>query len=184
MKGLFNRGYSHEAAARALYAAVVAQARQPGFYRDIGVPDSIDGRFELIVLHTVLVLQRLNREDSAAADLGQALFDTLFRDMDRSLREMGAGDLGVGKRVKHMAQGFYGRLQAYEAGLGDAGPALEEALRRNLYGTVEPQPWQCEAMAAYMHAQATGLAAQAIEDLLAGRVAFGAPPPPPGGAAA
>ena len=83
----------------------MAQARQPGFYRDCGVPDSVDGRFELIALHTFLVLHRLKADATDTEALGQALFDVMFQDMDQSLRELGAGDLGVGPRVKRMAQG-------------------------------------------------------------------------------
>ena len=97
------------ARAAGLYGAVVAQARQVVFYRDLGVPDTVDGRFELIVLHMVLLLRRLNREGDDGAALRQALFDVLLDDMDRSLREMGVGDLGVGRRVKAMGKAFYGR---------------------------------------------------------------------------
>ncbi len=94
---LFKRD-PQEARARALYEGVVAQARQPGFYRDCGVPDSVDGRFELIALHAFLVLHRLKADPTDTAALGQALFDVMFQDMDQSLRELGAGDLGVGPR--------------------------------------------------------------------------------------
>ena len=100
--------------ARLLYAAVVARAREPVFYTRFRVPDSLDGRFDMIALHAFLVLRRLKEEGADGAALGQALFDVIFSDMDRSLREMGAGDLGVGRRVKRMARGFYGRIAAYD----------------------------------------------------------------------
>ena len=151
--GFFKRD-PQETRARALYERVVAQARQPGFYRDGGVPDTVDGRFELIALHAFLVLHRLKADPGDTEALGQALFDVMFRDMDQSLRELGAGDMGVGTRVKRMAQGLFGRIAAYEAGLSgpgaELGTELEAALRRNLFGTVTPEPEQVQAMAAYL----------------------------------
>src|SRR5262245_1412590 len=136
-----------------LYAAAVAQARQPAFYAQQGVPDTVDGRFELVALHVFLVLQRLKAEPQAAP-FAQGLFDTMFGDMDRNLREMGVGDLSVGKKVKAMAQGLYGRIAAYETGLTEGDAALQGALRRNLYGTLPdaaaPTEAQLAAMAAYL----------------------------------
>ncbi|MEM7221360.1 MAG: ubiquinol-cytochrome C chaperone family protein [Pseudomonadota bacterium] len=166
----------NEAAARALYERAVAQARQPVFYRSLGVPDSLDGRFELIVLHVFLLLHRLRRQRDETAELAQALFDVLFLDMDVSLREMGAGDIGVSHKVKAMVQAFYGRVAAYEAGLQDNAEALEQALARNLYGTVSAEPWQLEAMAGYLRREVAGLADQDTACALEGRLAFGAAP--------
>ena len=137
LRDLFKRSYD-SGPTRQLYKIVVAQARNPGFYRDCAVPDTLDGRFEMIALHLFLVLHRLKGGDPATAAAAQDLHDLFFADMDQSLREMGAGDLGVGKRVKQMAKGFYGRIAAYEAGLEGDGDALEQALRRNLYGTTDP----------------------------------------------
>jgi len=134
---LFKAKRPGEAVAASLYRSVVAQARQPVFYADFGVPDSVDGRFELLALHMFFVLHRLKSGDAAAAELAQVLFDTMFGDMDQTLREMGAGDLGVGKRVRAMAEGLYGRMAAYEAGLAGDDATLAAALRRNLYGTVQ-----------------------------------------------
>jgi cytochrome b pre-mRNA-processing protein 3 len=159
-------------AARDLYGRIVAAARQPAFYRELGVPDSIDGRFEMIALHLFLVLHRLKQAgEPAAAALAQALFDMAFADMDASLREMGAGDLGVGRRVKQMATGFYGRAAAYEEGLAGAA-GLEEALRRNLYGTIDPAPAELAAMARYLRAAVESLARQPAAALGQGRVDF------------
>lgn len=181
-KRLFKRNPC-EAPARALYGAIVAQAREPAFYGDLGVPDTLDGRFELIALHSFLVLHRLKRDGESTADLAQSLFDVLFQDMDASLREMGAGDLGVGRRVKTMVKGFYGRAASYEAGLAqglvDRPEALSAALRRNLYGTVEPGAAALSAMAGYVAREAAVLARQDTEVLAAGTVVFG-PPPGPG----
>ena len=83
-----------EQTARELYAGVVKQARQSLFYADYGVPDSLDGRFEMIALHAFLLLHRLKSDNPEAAALSQAVYDVFFADMDQCLREMGAGDLG------------------------------------------------------------------------------------------
>jgi cytochrome b pre-mRNA-processing protein 3 len=172
---LFRRK-DHDAVARRLYEAIVAQGRRPEFYRDWGVPDTLDGRFDMIALHSFLVLHRLKRDHQATAELAQNLFDTLFLDMDRALRELGAGDLGVGKRVKAMARGFYGRVAAYEDGLAAGEEALAKALGRNLFATVAPSAEQLSVMAAYVARQVDALDRQDTAHLLAGRVTFGAPP--------
>jgi cytochrome b pre-mRNA-processing protein 3 len=169
----------HNAAADALYAAVVEQARRPAFYAKLGVPDTVDGRFEMIALHMFLVLHRLKGEAAAEA-FGQALFDAMFADMDRSLREMGVSDLSVGRHVKNMAKAFYGRVGAYESGLADpTDAALGEAIRRNVYGTVATPP-DPAPLAAYLRASVAALAAQSPGDLTAGAPRF----PEPAGAGA
>jgi cytochrome b pre-mRNA-processing protein 3 len=167
-------GPRQSAAVGALYERIVAQARQPEFFADLGVPDSIDGRFETLALHAFLVLSRLKAEHAEdASDLAQALFDMFFADMDRSLREMGASDLGVGRRVKAMAQGLYGRMHAYERGLMEGDAVLEPALRRNLYGTVsEPRADDLVRMVRYLRCQHRALAAQAVSELQTGSIAF------------
>jgi cytochrome b pre-mRNA-processing protein 3 len=164
-----------------LYGQVVEQARRPAFYTGAGVPDTLDGRFELVALHAFLLLHRLKREGEAGAALGQAVFDLMFADMDRSLRELGAGDLGVAPRVKRMVSGFYGRIAAYEAGLADGDGALAEALRRNLYGTLRPGGQDVEAaarpaaMAVYLRAAVAALEGQPGSGLMAGRLTFPEP---------
>jgi cytochrome b pre-mRNA-processing protein 3 len=175
LRSLFQRHRPPPQPAELLYLEIVRQARQPAFYTSFGVPDTLDGRFDMIVLHAVLVLLRLRAEGAAGEVLGQALFDMLFADMDRSLREMGVGDLGVGKRVKQMGKAVYGRLAAYDAGLAAGGAELEAAVGRNLYGTVTPDPAQVAAMARYARAGAAELAIQPLDALMAGRLAFPAP---------
>lgn len=157
-----------------LYAAIVAQARRPEFFIDSGVPDTVEGRFELIALHGWLVMKRLEQGGRDAAPFNQALFDHMFADIDRSLRELGVGDLGVGKQVKDMAQHFYGRAAAYGAGLAaDADPAaLAAAIDRNLYGSTLPDRAQVAAMAAYVRRQVAHLAAVPLALLLGGEVNF------------
>jgi cytochrome b pre-mRNA-processing protein 3 len=128
-----------QASAGALYAQLIEQARAPAFYGAFGVPDSLDGRYEMVALHAFLALRWLKRDGAAGAALSQALFDAMFADMDRALREIGVSDLSVGKRIKEMARGLYGRIAAYEAGISppDRGDdPLAGALARNVYGTV------------------------------------------------
>jgi len=164
LAALFNRKSRN--AVQALYGAIVAAARNPAFYAEWGVPDTLDGRFELIALHAFLALRRLKQADDSAA-FAQALFDTMFADLDRNLREMGVGDLSVGRQVKTMAKAFYGRVVAYERGLAGA-DNLDDALRRNLYGTAVPDAAQIAAAAAYVRHQARALDAVPAERLLAG----------------
>lgn len=173
----------HAESAHSLYLRVVAQARQPAFYADFGVPDTVDGRFDLVVLHVFLVLHRLKQDHPQASDLAQALFDTLFQDMDQSLRELGAGDMGVGPRIKRMIQGLYGRIAAYEAGLQGPVDELEGALRRNLYGTVTPVPASVAAVADYMRHESAALAQANLTALTTGELVFGPPPRLPAEAA-
>ncbi|MHA1600792.1 MAG: ubiquinol-cytochrome C chaperone family protein [Alphaproteobacteria bacterium] len=170
------------APAQDVYEGIVCQARQPAFYEACGVPDSIDGRFELVALHAFLVLRRLKRGGGRGADLAQALVDTLIQDLDRSLREMGVGDIGISRRIKTMARGFYGRIAAYEAGLDGSEDMLRAALMRNLYGTINEAPVSAvAAMAVYMRQAAARLDGQEMADMIAGTVAFGPPPEPDGG---
>jgi len=176
MLGRLFRRDPREDAARALYATIVAQARRPEFYAGCAVPDSLDGRFDLVLLHVFLVLRRLKAGPAEARELGQRLFDTLFVDMDGSLREMGVGDLVIGKRVKAMVQAFYGRVEAYERALDGDEATLRAALGRNLYGTATPPEAPLASLAGYVRREAADLARQETAQLLAGDLRFGAPP--------
>lgn len=164
--------------AHALYAAAVRQARQPAFYADYGVPDTLDGRFDLIVLHVFLVLRGLKPAGEAGDKLGQTLLEVMFDDMDQSLREMGVGDLSVGKKVKAMARAFFGRSKAYAETLEPAAEpsALESALARNIYGADAPRAHQLAALAAYVRTADAALRRRGPDDMMAGNVAF--PPAP------
>ncbi|MEK7246114.1 MAG: ubiquinol-cytochrome C chaperone family protein [Pseudomonadota bacterium] len=166
-----------------LYRAAVAAARAPGFYARHGVPDTPDGRFDMIALHVFLALRRLKREPgparSDAQALAQALTDLMFADMDRNLREMGVGDLGVGKQVKALAAAFRGRVVAYDAALertdGDGG--LAEALGRNLFrGPGQTAGKGVAMLAMYVRAADGLLASLPWSTLAAGKAVF--PPPP------
>jgi cytochrome b pre-mRNA-processing protein 3 len=175
----------HERAGFGLYGAAVAAARAPGYFGPgFGVPDTLDGRFDLIGLHAALLIRRLRRDpDPRGPALAQAVFDAMFADMDQALREMGVGDLSVGKRVRRMWEAFHGRARAYEAALdaGDA-EALAVALRRNVWrgeapGMVGSVPGEAaRRLAARALAEDAALAAQSIGVLAEGRVRFLAAP--------
>ena len=123
----------HERPGFMLYGAAVGAARDDWFYRELAVPDTLDGRFDTVGLHVALLIHRLRRDASPdGAAMAQAVFDAMFADMDVNLREMGVGDLSVGKKVRAMWEAFHGRAKAYEAEVeaGDDG-ALAQALRRN-----------------------------------------------------
>ena len=115
----------------AIYGMIVTQAREPLFYRDLGVPDTVNGRFDLLLLHLWLVLRRLKSAEGGAA-LSQALFDHFCNDMDDNLREMGVGDLTVPKRMQAFGEAFYGRTAAYDLALTDGREALAQALCKNV----------------------------------------------------
>jgi cytochrome b pre-mRNA-processing protein 3 len=173
--GYFSRHRAVRETAERAYQRVVEQARQPIFFAEYGVPDTVDGRFELICLHAFLYLHRLKSEPGSAA-VSQAFFDTMFADMDRGLREMGTGDLSVGRHVKRMAQGFYGRIRAYQDGLESGDGALSAALARNLFGTVESAP-AIDMVADYVRCAANQLARQPTDELLKGELCFPTPGP-------
>lgn len=169
LKSIFRRSQP-KSAAHDVYRVVLARAREPWFYRSLGVPDTVDGRFEMVALHAFLLLRRLKGEPGATA-FGQDFFDAMFDDMDLNLREMGAGDMGVGKRVKAMVQAFYGRVAAYDHGL--SGEGLDEALTKNLYGTVSPAPADVRLMSDYIRRQAAHLAGMDTVRLTSADFAFG-----------
>ena len=98
----------HERAGFALYTSAVAAARSPFFY----TADTLDGRFDLVGLHVFLLIDRLRRDPPPGPELAQAVFDAMFADMDVNLREMGVGDLSVGKKVRAMWEAFHGRAAA------------------------------------------------------------------------
>ncbi len=169
-----------------LYSAAVEAARAPWFFGgEVGVPDTLDGRFDLVGLHAGLLIRRLHRDaDPRGAEAAQAVFDAMFADMDMNLREMGVGDMSLAKRVKRMWEAFHGRAQAYEAALDAADrTALEAALSRNVWraGPDAPRPAGAPALAAHAGRVAAALDAQPLAALLRGEVSF--PPTPDGGAA-
>ncbi len=158
-------------AVNTLYHAIVAQARQPAFYQTHAVPDTVDGRFDLLLLHLILVLHRLKDQPTTR----QELFDLMFADMDRNLREMGVGDMSVGKRMKPMIAAFYGRIVTYEAALSAGDTALSEALKRNLYRGAPLKADAPEMMANYVRRSLATLEQLSPESIVSGQIEFAAP---------
>jgi cytochrome b pre-mRNA-processing protein 3 len=159
-----------QTAGRALYAACVEQARTPKLYGELAVPDTVEGRFEVYTLHVVLLLDRLKRQGPVAAETSQSLFDTYVKGLDDALREMGVGDLSVGKKMRRLGEAFYGRVKNYEAAF-DALPDVAEldgVLGRTVYAGVEGAP--VAALQAYVLGQKADLAGQDLAGLLEGRV--------------
>ena len=153
-----------------LYGTIVAQARLPCFYREYGVPDTVNGRFDLLVLHLALVLDRL-ADEPQLRELGQALFDHFCTDMDHNLREMGVGDLSVPRHMHRIGEAFYGRAQAYRAGLArGGGPARVEALERNIYGEAAANRAAAARLSAYIGQTVGELRAQPASQVLAGKL--------------
>jgi cytochrome b pre-mRNA-processing protein 3 len=128
---------------RSLYGVIVAQARTPAFYANYGVADTPAGRFDMIVLHLVLVVRRLRREPAPVRALGQGVFDLFCRDMDHNFREMGIGDLAVPKHMRRVAEAFYGRAAAYDEAIDrDEGQQLAAVLARHILPDgVIPSAW-------------------------------------------
>jgi cytochrome b pre-mRNA-processing protein 3 len=161
---------------RDLYGVIVAQARSPAFYTAYGVPDTVQGRFDLIVLHLVLVLERLDAGGAGAGrGFGQELFDIFCHDLDGNLREMGVGDLAVPKRMRAFGEAFYGRQAAYHAAFAAADDReLEKALTRNIFEGTEIAPGACR-LARYAHAALRQLESQDARALLGGEIVFPKP---------
>ncbi len=169
------RGMSQPATG--LYSSIVEQSRDPAFFCDLNVPDTILGRFEMIALHAFLVFRRLRDAGGEGRELAQLTHDLMFADIDRSLRELGIGDMGIGKRVKSLARNLYGRIAAYDEGLGSDEAVLVEALRRNVYATMESVGNEKIALlAVYLRREAEALRMQTDEALLSGQVSFGGVP--------
>lgn len=158
----------------AVYSAIVAQSRLPVFYARWGVPDTLTGRFDMISLHAALVFRRLRSSERESKDFAQDVFDCFFRDMDRSLREMGVGDLSVGKRIEKMGSLFYGLL----ANIGtilDSGDrdALIAFIARNFHDdAAHPEAGR---FADYVFSADRHLSAQPVSAIVAGTVSFEEP---------
>jgi len=180
--GIFQRsaGVAPERAI-AVYGEILKATRREGFFRDCRVPDSLDGRFDILCIHAFLAMRRLKTIGSAeSASLGQALFDTMFQDLDAALRQIGVSDVRIGKEVKKMAKAFLGRVQAYDAALTAAdGVALDAALARNVYrGEADKACGEDDKavvvlrLRRYMERADAALARQSDEVVLGGRFGF------------
>ena len=173
---LFSRARDRSRHAAWIYNAIVDQARRPNFYESLDVPDTLDGRFDLIVLHAGLYLPRLKSVPGEGKGLAQAAFDQMLANFDQNLRELGAGDMSVPKKMKHMVSAFYGRATAYDAALkgGDAS-ALRAALHRNVYRGAKVDHPKLDALATYVRATSEALKAADDADIVAGTFAWPAP---------
>jgi len=155
-----------------LYGMIVAQARKPAFYRDYGVADTVDGRFEMVTLHTILLLCRFETEPGEGRRWGQAVFDEFCQDMDAVMREMGVGDLAVPRKMQRVGEAFYGRQAAYREALAAAGDGeLVKALERNVYGGARRE-CEAERLARYVRAAAGLLAAADMAALMRAEATF------------
>jgi cytochrome b pre-mRNA-processing protein 3 len=156
-----------------LYGMIVAQARLACFYRDYGVPDTVNGRFDLIVAHLNVVLRRLTAESAEFRTISQDLFDHFCQDMDDNLREIGIGDLKVPKEMNHIGEAYYGRSQACAAALATEGDdLLAQTLGRNVFGQSGVEPRGAWRLAAYMREAVGDLARQDPAALLRGELSF------------
>ncbi|MDX8540241.1 MAG: ubiquinol-cytochrome C chaperone [Mesorhizobium sp.] len=164
--------HANRAITEALYAQIVAAARQAVFYSDWNVPDTPLGRFEMLSLHMFLFQHRLRGESGAATEVAQVLIDEFFLDVEHSLRELGISDVGVPKRMKKLAKMFYGRTAAYDDALErDDKEALAAALTRNVVPDAGEWP-QAPLLAAYVADAARHLAAQPAESIASGTLTF------------
>jgi cytochrome b pre-mRNA-processing protein 3 len=166
--------------ARGLYRQIAERARRTILYTLYGVPDTIDGRFEMLCLHAYAVFHGLKGKGADADVFSQAFYDAMFADLDGSLRELGVADLGVGKRIKIMTEALNGRIQAYDRGFAVGDAELEEAIRRNVYGTVRPSTDQVRWMADYLRSIRIVFVQAPLQDLCTARVMSSLPEPPAG----
>ncbi len=171
------RSRSTRLAARDLYSEIIAQARQPLFYEYFGVPDSVEGRFDLLALHSFLVMARLKGaggSDSPGGHFANKVFSTMVEDLDSNLRELGVGDLTVGKKVRGLTEAFLGRAASYDEALkASDGELMARAVARNILGDEQYAKSQtAQSLAAYIFAVDQKLAGQKIERLMQGVVVF------------
>ncbi|MCB1680664.1 MAG: hypothetical protein H6858_00265 [Rhodospirillales bacterium] len=187
MLGFFLKGFSgydkrDQLAGDALYKAVIRQSRLPDFFLRYEVPDTLDGRFDILMIHLYILFYRL-RSHSRYKDLSQYIFDRTFKDMEKGLREAGVGDVGIPKKMKTMMQAFNGRMNAYKSTaeydrenpdqpIGPGHP-LFEVLKRNLYGTVEkPKDSVIADMLIYLRYSMMALNHQDLDQIALGNVRF------------
>ncbi len=173
-KRLFRKDPALEAG-ESLFAAASDQSRAPAFYEAMGVPDTVEGRFEMTALHVWLILRKLKGGDRAARNVAQKLFDVMFASFDDALRELGVGDLIVGKKIRKMAESFYGRVQAYDAAIenaagGDNEMTLAAALARNVYESSDPEI--AARLVDYVRAAAQAIDNQPQVNVVRGVVSF------------
>lgn len=187
--GLFRKRNPNAEIVETLYERVAAAARRPTLYRDLGVPDTVEGRFEMMTLHAHVVVRRLRALPDPAGDLAQDLVDRIFAGFDAALRELGVGDIVVPKRMKTLASAFLGRSKAYEQAILDVGDdrALHEALARNVFNSAPGHEAGTHALVGLVRDTVAAFEALGFDDFVAARVVYPQPrlpasvAPPPGG---
>ncbi|MGY8959630.1 MAG: ubiquinol-cytochrome C chaperone family protein, partial [Alphaproteobacteria bacterium] len=170
LKRLF-RPSDRTLAAQQLYNAAVTQARSVSFFSQLMVPDTVIGRFDMISLHVFFIAHRFVKEPTAQA-LSESFCAAFFTDLDRNMREMGVGDLSVGKKVKKLAEGFYGRAGAYEGALNGKGDSMDVVLTRNIFSGENPGEPVLAALSDYVVGNVEALASQPLATLMAGDAQF------------
>jgi cytochrome b pre-mRNA-processing protein 3 len=160
-----------------LHSKIVAAARRPVLYTDFAVPDTQQGRFEMVTLHAGLAMRRLTGLSAVGKELAQELADSVFRHFDIALREIGVSDVGVPKRIKRMAEAFYGRNKAYGEGLDEPdSDRLAEALARNVYGAADlASAPMAPSLARFVGVMSAGLERFPLEVFARGEIAFPEP---------
>jgi cytochrome b pre-mRNA-processing protein 3 len=165
-------------AAKSLHSTIVERAREPVFYRALKVPDTIDGRFDLLTLHAFLVMEALREQGERGEILGTELATEVFGGFETALRELGVSDMGMSRRIKATADAFYGRMQAYAGALSQE--SMATALIRNLYRGDTTRLREAALIAAYVQRAREALGSEdGGTTLLSGAADFGAPPKGP-----
>jgi cytochrome b pre-mRNA-processing protein 3 len=174
MKWPFNCFGTPERTISALYGAIVAQARAADFYQSYQVPDTVNGRCDMIMLHVFLFFRRMNQDDAGRRRaVGQAVFDRFCQDMDDNLREMGIGDLKVPKQMLKIGEAYYGRANAYEEAIAAPGDrALATALSRNVYQSETEISAEANRLARYVRLAIEHLQMQDAAVIAAGRISW------------
>ena len=161
-----------------LYSSIIAQSRLTIFYSDLAVEDNLDGRFDVLALHMSLILDKLDLHGKEAnvADLKRILQEIMFDNLDLTLREIGVGDLGVGKKIKVMAEAFFGRMMVYQDlfRLGDT-DKMSKTLHRNLYREKDVSPDILNYMSIYVFNEHKNVTGQSIDDIMSGVINFTEP---------
>lgn len=177
MFGLFKKKKPYEQQSFDLFLSAQEAARDPYFYEELAVPDTTEGRFDLLLVHLFLIIHRVKDEEGGRA-LAQALFDSVFFNIDEGYREIGVGDMGVPKRIKKLMLAFNGRMHAYEQSIAAGRAELEAALDRNLYNLVHFEDGDTSvlnAMSGYVLKNTKHLQSQSITAIMGGHIDFIAP---------
>lgn len=172
MFGLFKKKNPYEQAVHEVYAKALDNTRKQMFYTEYGVPDTFDGRFDLLLLHIFMILHRMLKENPVSAEsFNQALFDETFKDMDQTLREMGIGDMGIPKHMRKMMKAFNGRMHGYQYAIKEH--TLSFALKNNLYGTTpDVEPETILKMEQKVLEMVKTLKTQSVDDIMSGNIEF------------